>query len=81
MALADIVHDDVLDTLIRQGGSDGFGHLFRIAVHTAVNDDYTLFSLVAAQLIVDGNGLGCFCTPDRSMGRTDGLDFQSGLFL
>ena len=77
IALAHIVHHDVLDALCRKFRRNGFRHLFRVAVHGTVSNDHTFVSGVAAQLVVDTDNLGYVFRPHRSVCRADGRNGQT----
>ena len=77
IALAHIVHHDVLDALCRKFRRNGFRHLLRVAVHGTIGNDHTFVSGVAAQLVVDADNLGYVFRPHRPVRGADGGNGQT----
>ena len=71
------MHHNIFNALNGKFCSDGFRHLFGIAVHGTVDNDNTLFGRIPAQAIVDADNLGNIIRPYRSVSGADGGDGQT----
>ena len=81
MALSNIMHYDILDSLCRKFFGNSLSHLFCISIHTSVCDNYSLISVITAQTIIYTDHSSYIFCPHRSMSRTNSRNRKSAKFL